>query len=209
MLVLSSPFLHLHGTRYLKTRRTKSTLHRRFAGCPIQKCYVDAKSSSSSSLGSRSVPWLDEGLSLLSPNYPVLCFPLPYRVAPVFVKIVSPPLGWSPLSSFLVIIMVSKWWHARSIGRLWGGWYALPRTISFFLRCWLYLWLLSSPWPRCWSFYLYMWCRAYFFPFWSVQPQVCSVLSHRLDKTLHPDGIKTSFVAICKRIAAKNADMWE
>ena len=34
-----------------------------------------------------------------SPNYPVLCFPLAYRVAPV----VSPPLGWSPLSSFLVI----------------------------------------------------------------------------------------------------------
>ena len=29
--------------------------------------------------------------------------------------------------------MVSKWWHARSIVRLWGGWYALPRTISFFL----------------------------------------------------------------------------
>ena len=50
--------------------------------------------------------------------------------------------------------MVSKWWHARSIGRLWGGWYALPRTISFFLQCWLFLWLLSSPWPRCWSFYL-------------------------------------------------------
>ena len=33
--------------------------------------------------------------------------------------------------------MVSKWWHARSIGRLWGGWYVLPRTISFFLQCWL------------------------------------------------------------------------
>ena len=36
-----------------------------------------------------------------SPNY--LCCPLPYRVAPVFVKVVSPPLGWSPLSYFLVI----------------------------------------------------------------------------------------------------------
>ena len=32
----------------------------------------------------------------------VLCFPLPYRVAPVFVQVVSSPLGWSPLSSFLV-----------------------------------------------------------------------------------------------------------
>ena len=38
-----------------------------------------------------------------SPSYPVLCCPLPYRVAPVFVEVVSPPLGWSPLSSFLVI----------------------------------------------------------------------------------------------------------
>ena len=54
-----------------------------------------------SSLGSRCVPWLGEGLSMSSPNDPVLCSPLPYRVAPVFVQVVSPPLGWSPLSSFL------------------------------------------------------------------------------------------------------------
>ena len=38
-----------------------------------------------------------------SPNYPVLSCPLSYRVAPVFVQVVSPPLGLSPLSSFLVI----------------------------------------------------------------------------------------------------------
>ena len=38
-----------------------------------------------------------------SPKDPVLCCPLSYRVAPVFVQVVSPPLGWSPLSSFLVI----------------------------------------------------------------------------------------------------------
>ena len=38
-----------------------------------------------------------------SPNYPVLCCPRPYRVAPVFVQVVSPSLGWSPLSHFLVI----------------------------------------------------------------------------------------------------------
>ena len=56
-----------------------------------------------SSLGSRCVPWLGEGLSMPSPNDPVLCFPLLYRVAPVFVQVVSPPLGWSPLTSFLVI----------------------------------------------------------------------------------------------------------
>ena len=60
-------------------------------------------SLSSSLLGSRCVPWLGEGLSMSSPNDPVLCCPLPYRVAPVFVQVVSPPLGWSPLSSFLVI----------------------------------------------------------------------------------------------------------
>ena len=33
----------------------------------------------------------------------VLCGPLPYRIAPVFVQVLSPPLGWSPLMSFLVI----------------------------------------------------------------------------------------------------------
>ena len=38
-----------------------------------------------------------------SPNDPVLSCPLSYRVAPVFVQIVSHPLDWSPLSSFLVI----------------------------------------------------------------------------------------------------------
>ena len=59
--------------------------------------------SSSSSLGSRCVPWLGEGLSMSSPNYSVLCCPLPYRVAPVFVQVISPSLGWSPLSTFLVI----------------------------------------------------------------------------------------------------------
>ena len=30
-----------------------------------------------------------------------MCFPLPYRVPPVFVHVVSPPLGWSPVVSFL------------------------------------------------------------------------------------------------------------
>ena len=139
--------------------------------------------SSSSSLGSHCVPWLGEGLSMSSPDDPVLCCPLPYRVAPVFVQVVSPPLGWSPFSSFL--IMVSKWWRARSIGRLWGGWYALPRTISFFSQCRLYLWDLSSPWPRCLSFYLCVWCWAYFFPFWFVRPHVCSVLVWSVSRSLH------------------------
>ena len=59
--------------------------------------------SNQKSLGSRCVPWLGEGLSMPSPNYPFLCCPLPYRDAPVFVQVVSPPLGWSPLSSFPVI----------------------------------------------------------------------------------------------------------
>ena len=41
--------------------------------------------------------------SMPSANYPILCCPQPYRVAPVFVQVVSPPLGWSPVSSLLVI----------------------------------------------------------------------------------------------------------
>ena len=72
----------------------------------MQLCCKQSRQStyhSSSSLGSRCVPWLGEGLSMSSPNDPVLCCPLPYRVAPVFVQVVSPPLGWSPLMSFLVI----------------------------------------------------------------------------------------------------------
>ena len=59
---------------------------------------------SSPSLGSRSV------LAAVGrrPQHAVsklacLCCPLPDRIAPVLVQVVSPPLGWSPLSSFLVI----------------------------------------------------------------------------------------------------------
>ena len=59
--------------------------------------------SSSSTLVSRCVPCLGEGLSMPSPSYPVLCCLLSDLVPPVFVQVVSPPLDWSPLSSFLVI----------------------------------------------------------------------------------------------------------
>ena len=75
-------------------------LHNRY---PFLYVYGPISSSSSSSIGSRCVPWLGKGLSMPSPNYPVLCFLPPNRVASVFVQVVSPPLGWSPLSSFLVI----------------------------------------------------------------------------------------------------------
>ena len=55
-----------------------------------------------------------------SPNYPVLCCPLPYRVAPVFVQVVSPLLGWSPLSSFLAygLQVVTREVHRLSLRRL-------------------------------------------------------------------------------------------
>ena len=129
----------------------------------IYKYLSRPPSSSSSSLGSRIV---SRGLANVSK---LACLVLSSM------QVVSPPLGWSPLSSFLVIYMVSKLWHARSIGHLWGGSYALPRTISFFSQYWLYLWLLSSLWSRCWYFYPCMRCWAYFFPFWSVRPHVCSV----------------------------------
>ena len=46
---------------------------------------------------------VSRGWTKASCRLPVLCCPLPDRVAPVFVQVVSPPLGWSPLSSFLVI----------------------------------------------------------------------------------------------------------
>ena len=80
--------------------------------------YVQRVCHHSSSLGSRCVPWLGKGLSMPSPNYPVLCCPLPYRVAPVFVQVVSPPLGWSPLSSFLVIWSPRVEVHRLSFRRL-------------------------------------------------------------------------------------------
>ena len=92
------------------TIRKKPYLIGYLVGCVIIKLWYRAyfmwqllTPSSSSSLGSCCVLWLGEGLSMSSPNDPVLCCPLPYRVAPVFVQVVSPPLGWSPLTSFLVI----------------------------------------------------------------------------------------------------------
>ena len=51
--------------------------------------------------------WAKASACLLQVSLAVLCCPLPDRVAPVFVQVVSSPLGWSFLSSFLV--MVSKW----------------------------------------------------------------------------------------------------
>ena len=53
-------------------------------------------------------------------SYPVLRCPLPDRVAPVFVQVVSSPLGWSPLSYFLVQVVThevqqsSLWWVDRA-----------------------------------------------------------------------------------------------
>ena len=71
-----------------------------------------SSSPSSSSMGSCSVPWLGEGLSipwlgngLSMPSPSVLCCPLPDRVAPVFVQIVSPSLGWCPVTYFLVVCL--------------------------------------------------------------------------------------------------------
>ena len=60
--------------------------------------YVAPTRAFLSSLGSRSVQWLGEGLSMPSPNYHVLCCPLPDRVPPIFVQVVSPSFGWLPVS---------------------------------------------------------------------------------------------------------------
>ena len=51
--------------------------------------------------------------------------------------------------------------------------------------CWIYMTFLSSPWPRCWTFCPCMWCWAYFFPFWIVRPQSCSVLNWWVSMSLH------------------------
>ena len=55
-----------------------------------------------------------------SPSCPVLCCPLPYRVAPVFVQVVSPPLGWSPCRIFLSygLQVVAREVHRLSFRRL-------------------------------------------------------------------------------------------
>ena len=76
---------------------------RRLVAATTSRRVTPPLDSISSSLGNRCFPWLGEGLSMSSPNDPVLYSPLPYRVAPVFVQVVSPPLGWSPLTSFPVI----------------------------------------------------------------------------------------------------------
>ena len=68
---------------------------------PYYKSRVWPIVSSSSSFGSRTAPLQISACRLqVSLSCAVLCH---YRVAPVFVQVVSPPRGWSPLSSFLVI----------------------------------------------------------------------------------------------------------
>ena len=47
--------------------------------------------------------WAKASACRLQVSLAVLCSPLPGRVAPVFVQVVSSQLGWSPLSYFLVI----------------------------------------------------------------------------------------------------------
>ena len=76
-------------------------------------------SSSSSSLGSRCVPWLGKGL-MSSPNYPVLCCPLSYRVAPVFSRSSLHRLAGLPCCLFLSYGLqeVTREVHRLSLRRL-------------------------------------------------------------------------------------------
>ena len=53
-----------------------------------------------------------------SPNYPVLCCPLPYRVAPVFVHVVSPPRGWSSFFLSYGLQVMTREVHRLSLRRL-------------------------------------------------------------------------------------------
>ena len=75
----------------------------------------------SSSLGSRCVPWLGKGLSMPSPNYPVLWCPLPYRVAPVILSRSSlRRLAGLPCRIFLSygLQVVTREVHRSSLWRL-------------------------------------------------------------------------------------------
>ena len=76
--------------------------------------------SSSSSLGSRCVPWLGEGLSMPSPNHPALCSPLPYRVAPVLSRSSLHRLDGLPCRLFLSygLQVVTREVHRSSLRRL-------------------------------------------------------------------------------------------
>ena len=80
----------------------------------------DGLRESSSSLGSRCVPWLGEGLSMSSPNDPVLCCPLPYRVAPVFVRSSLHRWAGLPCRIFMsyVLQVVTREVHRSSLRRL-------------------------------------------------------------------------------------------
>ena len=57
-------------------------------------------------------------------------------VSPGFVQVVSPMLGWFPLSSFHVIWSPSGVTRGPSVVSEACGWWALPRTTSFFAHCW-------------------------------------------------------------------------
>ena len=76
---------------------------------------------SSSSLGSHSVPWLGEWPQHAVSKLPCLVLSSA-RSCPSWICPGRLSTAW--LVSLVVFSchMVSKWWHMRSIGRLWGGW---------------------------------------------------------------------------------------
>ncbi len=76
--------------------------------------------------------------------------------------------------------VVAREVHRLSLRRL-----ICPAQDHFIFLTVYIIWLLSSPWSRCWSFYLCMWCLAYFFPFWFVRPQVYFVLVWSVSRSLH------------------------
>ena len=74
--------------------------------------------------------------------------PLPYRVAPVFVQVISSLLSLVVFSYMVSTVDVP-----------------CPWPLHLFSHCRLCLWLLFSPWPRCWSFCPCMWFWSTFFHF--------------------------------------------
>ena len=136
---------------------------------------------SSSSLCSRCVTWLGEGLSMPPPNYPVFCCPLPYRVAPVFVQVVSPPLGWSPLSYFVVVWSPSGDTRGPSVvfevvNMPCPGPFHFSHSVHYNYDFFLCLMLVLL------SVYVML---SILLSFWSVLPQVCSVLVWSVSRSMH------------------------
>ena len=109
------------------------------------------------------------------PRQPVLCSPLPYRVAPVFVQVVSPPLGLSPLSYVLVIWSPSGVRRRKSVIFEAVDMHCPGLLHVYHITDYIYDFCLLTD-PNVGLSVLVCEGWAYLFSCWSEWPQGCSVL---------------------------------